>query len=175
MPSRSEHAQTAAMIRRELKIRYPHTEFRVTSKSYSGGSSVRVSWTDGPTYADVAGMLGKYEQGRFDGSDDTYHYVPSQDNIPRVKYAEADRRQSDATRTAIVEHLNRTRGYALVLASNGQVQPDTDHYTGNGWASHEIGQTFAERSLICSACRMSAEFPDRFCAECGALLTGPED
>ena len=61
MSTRSEHAGAAAMIRRELRIRYPHTAFRVTSKCYSGGSSVRVSWTDGPTYADVAAMLNSPE------------------------------------------------------------------------------------------------------------------
>jgi hypothetical protein len=49
--ARSEQAQCAAMIRRELKLHYPHTTFRVTSKGYSMGDHVSIHWADGPSDA----------------------------------------------------------------------------------------------------------------------------
>lgn len=171
---KSEHAQAAAMIKRELKLRYPHTTFTARSESYSGGTSVHIDWIDGPTYTEVDQALGKYSQGTFDGCEDIYRYTPNQDELPRVKFVMPQRTQSPKTTAAIIEHLNRTKGYALALAGRW-IDPATDFYTGDGWASHEIHQTFYPTSLICPVCRMPSEFPDKFCGDCGALLAVPED
>lgn len=45
--------QAAKEVRKVLKAKYPKTKFSVRSKSYAGGSSVDVSWTDGPTEGQV--------------------------------------------------------------------------------------------------------------------------
>ena len=41
--------ETAKIIRQELAKAFPGIKFSVKSKSYSGGSSIDVGWTDGPT------------------------------------------------------------------------------------------------------------------------------
>jgi hypothetical protein len=46
-------AQDAKWIKAELRKKWPHVKWSVSSKSYSGGSSVDVSWTDGPTTRQV--------------------------------------------------------------------------------------------------------------------------
>ena len=67
-------ALCAKRIRSELAKAFPAIKFSVTSKSYSGGDSVHVSWTDGPTSEQVDRIAGKYEAGHFDGMTDMYEY-----------------------------------------------------------------------------------------------------
>lgn len=54
-------AETAKRIRQALKISFAGVRFSVRSDSYSGGSSVRVSWTDGPTQKRVQDVIGRYQ------------------------------------------------------------------------------------------------------------------
>jgi hypothetical protein len=54
-------AEQAKQIRVELKKAFPGTKFSVRSKNYSGGSSIRVEWTDGPTTKAVAAIANQYE------------------------------------------------------------------------------------------------------------------
>src|SRR3954447_2001692 len=91
---RSEQAQCAAMIRRELTLHFPHTRFSVTSRSASMMTAVDVRWTDGPTRAQLDRLLTKYAEGTFDGSIDLYDYRNNEDNIPRAKYVQASREES---------------------------------------------------------------------------------
>jgi len=48
---------TAKEIRKTLKLHFAGVKFSVRSKSYSGGASVNVSWTDGPTEQNYASQL----------------------------------------------------------------------------------------------------------------------
>lgn len=41
-------AETAKILRAELKAKYPGVKFSVRSKTYTGGASITVEWTDGP-------------------------------------------------------------------------------------------------------------------------------
>lgn len=64
----------AKNIRVELKKAFPKVKFSVKSESFSGGNAIRVSWTDGPTSAQVEEVADKYRAGRFDGMTDCYDY-----------------------------------------------------------------------------------------------------
>lgn len=64
-------AELAAIIRRDLKAAFAGVKFSVTSSRYSGGSSVRVRWTDGPLAADVEATIGQYKAEGFDGMTDS--------------------------------------------------------------------------------------------------------
>ncbi len=57
----------AKMIRAELKTHFPGIKFSVKSSSYSGGASIAIGWTDGPTEKAVDTIVGKYEGKTFDG------------------------------------------------------------------------------------------------------------
>ena len=59
--------ETAAIIRRTLKPRFPGVKFSVRSHSYAGGSSINVHWDDGPRAKDVDAVLAGFEGKGFDG------------------------------------------------------------------------------------------------------------
>lgn len=70
----SGYALGAANIRKELARAFPGQKFSVTSKSFSGGNSIDVWYEYGPTTEAVDKIISKFEQGSFDGSDDSYTY-----------------------------------------------------------------------------------------------------
>ena len=72
--SGSSRAVGAKNLRKELSSTFPGVSFKVTSKSYSGGCSISVSWTDGPTSEQVKPIANRYEYGSFDGMTDSYDY-----------------------------------------------------------------------------------------------------
>lgn len=59
--------EIAKMIRKELKEKVPGIKFSVRSDKYSGGSSIDVSWPDGPTEKEIEKIVGKYNGSGFDG------------------------------------------------------------------------------------------------------------
>lgn len=61
---------TAKLVRKALKAEFPTTKFSVRSSSYSGGASIDVSWTDGPTGAQVDAVTFLYRGATFDGMTD---------------------------------------------------------------------------------------------------------
>jgi hypothetical protein len=67
--------ETAKLIRAALKRSFPTTKFSVRSHVYRGGSSVDVSWTDGPTNEKVDGLVSVYAGKDFDGMIDLEHSV----------------------------------------------------------------------------------------------------
>jgi hypothetical protein len=62
----SSVAQQAKDLRQQLKAVFPLCKFRVRSSNYSMGSSIRVSWIDGPTVAEVDAISSRYESIRRD-------------------------------------------------------------------------------------------------------------
>jgi hypothetical protein len=167
--TRSEQAQCAAMIRRELKLHYPHTTFRVTSKGYSMGDHVSIHWADGPSDAQVEHLANKYEEGSFDGMTDCYNYRPNADNIPRSKYVFTTREMTEETRSAVLITLNARMGWSLTYSPRTGF--GNDFHTGYDWASHEVYRSWQGVSMVCPACKLPTVWADKFCAECGANLT----
>ena len=70
-------AETAKLIRPQLKAHFPGIKFSVRSSSYAGGASIDISWTDGPTTKEVDSVVGAYESKSFDGSIDMGCYWKS--------------------------------------------------------------------------------------------------
>lgn len=60
-------AETAKLIRVDLKKAFPGVKFSVRSSVYAGGASIDVSWTDGPSQKAVEGVAKVYAGGGFDG------------------------------------------------------------------------------------------------------------
>jgi len=67
-------AETAKLLRTALKDTHPGVKFSVRSHSYSGGASVRVGWTDGPTQREVEATAQRYKGASFDGMTDMMSY-----------------------------------------------------------------------------------------------------
>ena len=57
----------AKLMRAALKARWPGIRFSVRSERYAGGSSIRVSWLDGPLQEHVQEAIAPYAGAGFDG------------------------------------------------------------------------------------------------------------
>jgi Large polyvalent protein associated domain 29 len=68
-------AETAKLLRAALKRAFPGVKFSVRSDTYSGGASIRVGWTDGPTTQDVDRIAQQYAGADFDGMIDLKSYA----------------------------------------------------------------------------------------------------
>jgi len=60
-------AETAKLVRKDLKKHFPKIKFSVRSDNYSMGAAIRVSWDNGPTTEQVDNVLCVYESAGFDG------------------------------------------------------------------------------------------------------------
>lgn len=63
-------ANVAKLIRSQLKAKFPKCTFSVTISRYSGGSSVRINWEDGPVRTMVEAIVDQYQGKGFDGMQD---------------------------------------------------------------------------------------------------------
>lgn len=75
-PSRAVYigsTDTAKLIRAQLKAKFPGTKFSVRTDKYSGGSSIRINWVDGPTDDMVEAVVSAFNGSGFDGMTD-YKY-----------------------------------------------------------------------------------------------------
>jgi hypothetical protein len=101
---KTQSAQAAALIRAELKKNYPEIKFSITSKNYSMGNSVSISWIDAMPPATVEAIADKYQYGHFNGMEDIYEYSNKQD-FPQAKYVSCYREISQAIRDKIRQDL----------------------------------------------------------------------
>ena len=59
-------AETAKTVRQALKTEFKHIRFSIRSKTYAGGASITVAWTDGPTEDEVQQVTRQFESSDFD-------------------------------------------------------------------------------------------------------------
>lgn len=111
-------AETAKIVRAALKEAFPKIKFSVRSKSYSGGASITVSWTDGPTAKDVDAVVSKFQGASFDGMIDLKSYHDSDYNGEKVHfgadYIFTDRRFSQGFLQRRAEVVAEKYGVELV-------------------------------------------------------------
>ena len=88
----------AKLVRAHLKREFPAVKFSVRSKKYSGGCSIDIDWTDGPTSREVDAIGKLYQGASFDGMQDlkTYHdtWVRDDQGEPQSVHLCADFRLS---------------------------------------------------------------------------------
>lgn len=60
-------AETAVLLRQQLKRCWPTIKFSVRSKVYSGGASINVRYQDGPPLKAVERIAGQFAGSQFDG------------------------------------------------------------------------------------------------------------
>lgn len=65
---------TATLLRKALKAAHPGVKFSVRTSTYSGGASIDVRWTDGPTDDEVRRTTDLYRGATFDGMTDSKAY-----------------------------------------------------------------------------------------------------
>lgn len=108
-------AETAKLVRGALKDAFkkafPSVRFSVRSDNYAGGSSVRVTWTDGPSEAEVTLVTRLFEGADFDGMQDLKTYkrhtveVNGEAVLMGADFVMTSRDWSDETREALLAEL----------------------------------------------------------------------
>jgi len=117
-------AFAAANLRKQLKEVFPGVKFSVRSDSFSGGDSIKVSWTDGPTSKEVDRIADRYSAGSFDGMEDIYNYAASAWTtvFGDAKYVHTQRSYSLEFLTTAVETVCKEFGWPL-LEVRGEGHP----------------------------------------------------
>lgn len=85
---RIDIVDVAKLVRAKLKATYPTVKFSVKSERYAGGSSIDVSWVDGPTTKETEALIGMYHGATFDGMIDlkSHHDTTDPDTGELVHY-----------------------------------------------------------------------------------------
>lgn len=98
----------ATNLRKLLKKQWPSVKFSV--RMDRGVSSVRVTWTDGPTVAEVKTLAERFKRGSFDSMTDGYnhHRSPFVDLFGGADYVTCQRDMSDALITQAIEAVWQT-------------------------------------------------------------------
>jgi glyceraldehyde-3-phosphate dehydrogenase/erythrose-4-phosphate dehydrogenase len=130
---KTEAAQAATEIRKELKLKFPGFKFSVRSSNFSMGNSVDIDWTDGPTTEQVDAIVDKYQYGHFDGSIDMYEYSNKREDIPQAKFVQTQRSMS----AEIVQQIRNEN----VIAGDNEWDKMQDC-----WGSAAVYRIFAKKS-----------------------------
>jgi hypothetical protein len=77
MSSHISRVETSKIVKKALKDAFPTVKFSVRSECYSGGASMNVNWTDGPSTYVVKQITDKFEGATFDGMQDLKEYHES--------------------------------------------------------------------------------------------------
>jgi len=186
--------EVAKLVRAALKQAFPRTRFSVTSNRYSGGSSIDVHWTDGPTDRQVRRVCDCYEGADFDGMQDlkTYHdtlLADTEGEVPRlvrlgVDFVMPSRRISSEWRAELEAEI---AAFTELPANEWTPLPVTvqERLAGGGFlvcstaCSGDLGQLvhrlscLRDRSVSCGHEGQVGYLSgngERRCCGCGALL-----
>lgn len=124
---------TAKLIRPVLTKAFPGVKFSVKSKSYSGGASINISWTDGPTEDMVNNVVKGFEGASFDSMQDLKSYQTTKYNGETVNfgsdYVFCDRHHSRAA---------LEKAITTACTKYGFLPPCITERTWNGHTSYEL-------------------------------------
>ena len=102
---------TAKLIRAKLKVTFPNIKFGVKISRYSMGSSIYITWTDGPTDAMVRAALEEYRGDYFDGMTDYHGGLVREVDGKHYRYAGSISTQRSHSDTFIANFLAAFNSY----------------------------------------------------------------
>lgn len=142
-------ADTAKLVRAALKDTFPTVVFSVTSKSYAGGASISVHWTDGPPTGVVDKVAKRFAGASFDGMIDLKSYHTSALNGERVHYG-ADyvftQRSYSPAAVALVKPLI-DRDYDIAWSMDGRFDLGNRHHQGTVYGNELFWEAVQDRVL----------------------------
>jgi hypothetical protein len=107
-------AETAKLVRAALKESFPGVKFAVRSSTYSGGASIDIKWTDGPTAAQVESVTDQFEGSYFDGMIDykgsRHHYLDGYPVRFGANFVHTQHEHSDALIARAIDAVSRAYG-----------------------------------------------------------------
>lgn len=114
--------QTAKLVRKILKESFPDMKFSVRSQSYTtGGTSLAITWTDGPNEAQVKGCVNHlrsgYRDSLIDYSGNVYHMMNGETVCFAADMISYNRKFSETAVckaiASVSRHYSRNFGYQL--------------------------------------------------------------
>jgi hypothetical protein len=157
-------ADTAKLLRQALKESFSGIKFAVRSKTYSGGASITIEWTDGPNTAQVKSVADAFEGSYFDGGIDykgaKYHKLDGVEVHFGANFIFESRDYSDSMVARAIDAVVRQYGGC-------EMKTVEDYRRGRCWAGlwPQSGGCDMERALNQHLAKMS----DRLAV--GASLT----
>lgn len=153
-------AETAKLIRKALKNKFPGQKFSVRSDTYSGGASIRVRWTGGPTVENVKAITEPFEGGGFDGMIDM-KYNASSWLLPdgTAQFARSSGTEGSRGTVPAYDHAKPHPDAILVDFAADYVFVDRDPAPGAPPA-HDCNENLSVhgwRGFDCDICRLYAE------------------
>ena len=102
--------ETNKLIRKVLKESFPGVKFSVRGRSYAGGGSTTIYWTDGPNEKQIKGLISVFEGSYFDGMIDykgsRYGTLDGQDVHFMADFIFCTRTDSDEFELRIVKRVS---------------------------------------------------------------------
>jgi hypothetical protein len=139
-------ASTAKLLRQALQRTFTGVRFSVRSKTYAGGASIDVSWTDGPTEKAVKALADEFAGADFDAMQDLKTYrapelVPDAEwGVREVHYGAdfvfCDRHTSDelaAKLLDLVRPIHDERGQLGYCRCGARIGADGFFVPGGSW------------------------------------------
>jgi len=136
---KNEAAQAAKELKKELTAKFPNVKFKVKSSVYSGGNSIDIDWSFGPSIKQVQELSARRQHGKFDGMTDSYTCTGAGLQVTTEGLKEV------ASAKYVSEHRNTTRMedyatrpdvlkiYAQIGEMFGYVQKSTGDWEPETW------------------------------------------
>lgn len=137
-------AETAKLVRSALSESFPGITFGVRSSVYSGGASITVKWTDGPTSKQVDAITHQFCGGYFDGMIDykgsVYHTLDGEPVHFGADFIFTSHEHSDAAIKSAID---------AIVTGYGGSQPITvaQYRRGEAWNWRNSGGCDLGRAL----------------------------
>ena len=118
-------ADTAKLVRAALKETFPGVKFSVRSSVYSGGASIDVSYTDGPSASQVEAVAKAFQGAYFDGMTDykgsNYNTLDGQAVRFGADFIFVNRKFTAPILTSIANEVCRRYGFTneVIIVDNG--------------------------------------------------------
>jgi hypothetical protein len=154
-------AETAKLVRKALKDKFPGQKFSVRSDTYSGGASIRVRWTGGPTVENVKAVTEPFEGGGFDASIDLKYHVYSW-LLPdgTVQFARSSGTEGSRGTVPAYDHVKPHPDAQLVSFAADYIFVDRDPTPGrppvHNCSDHQVHGGWGA-GWVCGFCRLYAE------------------
>lgn len=107
---KTEAAQCAALIRKDLKTAFPLITFTVRSSNFSMGDSVDIGYKDGVPCKDVEAIVNKYQYGHFNGMEDIYETSDRVKGLPQAKFVMVQRDISPEVKEMVKNEIMKKFG-----------------------------------------------------------------
>lgn len=128
--------EVAALMRKDLRERFPHTKFSVRCATGTAAGWIDVSWTDGPVERDVEPLVRSYQSSQFNGMTDSYDQLeddlisvdPAQMPVLRHYFCcgvNTHREVSPAAHVRVVHEMVRQNPDLGAVLAIEDIDPDT--------------------------------------------------